>query len=62
MKLTQFGQENRMFQALLVKEINTIKEQPGTWYQPIRKGLRLFQELERPYSSTDTLPWIRGDP
>lgn len=59
MKITQ---ENGTFKAFLVKEINAIKEQPGSWYLPIRKDLRVFQELERPHPYTDTLSWVRGAP
>lgn len=40
-----------MLKALLAEEISTIEEQPSTWHQPVRKALRVFQELERLHSS-----------
>lgn len=58
----QFGQENGVFKALLAKQINTIKEQPISWHQTIRRALRVFQELERPHPSRDSSPLVIGAP
>lgn len=58
----QFGQENGVFKALLAKQISTIEEQPISWRQPIRKALRVFQELERTHPSRDASPLVIGAP
>lgn len=56
-KITQFGEENGMFKTLLVKEINSIKQQPAN-----KKGPGGTLRIGETSAITDTSSWVRGAP